>query len=218
MYGVIYKAVNVTNGKTYVGQTTYLLDVRTAYHISHALNSQDNMYFHKAIRKYGKENFVWEIIAECNSIEELNKTEIEMIEKHDTFKNGYNLSLGGDSNAGYKHTKEFKKKRSELMRGEKNPMYGKSLTKEEKEKRAKVQRGRKHSKETKKKMSQGKIGSKNPRAKKYIITTPEGKEVFVYGIVDFCRNYKKKRLHHAGLIRVAQGKQEYHKGYKCEYC
>lgn len=218
MYGVIYKVTNILNGKVYIGQTTYLLDTRIAYHIFHALNNQDNMYFHKAIRKYGKKNFKWEILAQCHSLKELNEKEKLLIEKYNTFRNGYNLNLGGSGNAGCKHTEESRKRRSESMKGEKNPMYGKPLTKEAKEGRAKAQRGRKHSKKTKRKMSEGKIGSKNPRAQKYIITIPKGEKIFIYGLREFCRNYKKERLHHTGLIRVAQGKQEYHKGYKCEYC
>jgi len=62
------------------------------------------------------------------------------------------------------------------------------------------------------------VGSKNPLAKKYIITTPEGEEIFVHGIANFCRNYKKEKLYYGDLIGVAKGKLKQCKGYKCRYC
>jgi len=62
-----------------------------------------------------------------------------------------------------------------------------------------------------------KRGSKNLHAKKYIVTTPKGKEIFVHGISEFCRNYHKDVLDHKRLIDVARGKQKHHKGYKCKY-
>ena len=61
------------------------------------------------------------------------------------------------------------------------------------------------------------VGDKNPAAKKYIITTPEGEEILVHGIANFCKNYGKEQLEHRRLIDIANGKQKYHKGYKCKY-
>ena len=61
------------------------------------------------------------------------------------------------------------------------------------------------------------VGNKNPRSKKYIVTTPEGKEIFVHGIANFCKNYKKEELGHRRLIEVANKKRKHHKRYKCKY-
>jgi len=228
IYGIIYKATNKINGKMYIGQTVKSLNRRISRHIGNALNNRDTYYFHKAIRKYGIDNFKWEIVKECDSLEELNKAEIKMIKKYNTFNNGYNLNLGGGSNNGFRHTEETKKKISESLIGEKHPLYGKHRSEETKKKIGDANRGEKcynygkhRSEETKRKMSKAKkgkyIGSKNLRAKKYIVTTPESKEIFVYGLKNFCRKHKKEKLNPGNLIKIAQGKRKHHKNYKCRY-
>ena len=93
MEGIIYKITNKVNGKSYIGQTRYTLEFRWKQH----QHKKDNTYFHNAIHKYGIENFSIEILEKCN-IEDLNSREIFYIAKYDTFKNGYNLTIGRDGN------------------------------------------------------------------------------------------------------------------------
>jgi group I intron endonuclease len=51
-----------------------------------------------AIRTYGKDNFIFEVIDTAQNIEELNQKEIDYIAKFDTvIPNGYNIKLGGDN-------------------------------------------------------------------------------------------------------------------------
>ena len=64
---IIYKATNKINGKSYIGQTTKELDERIKGH----LNSNKNLYFHKALEKYSIDNFEWTILEECNDENEL---------------------------------------------------------------------------------------------------------------------------------------------------
>lgn len=52
----------------------------------------------RAFRKYGVDNFKFEIIEECE-VEELNQREIYWIDYFDTFFHGYNQTLGGDTTA-----------------------------------------------------------------------------------------------------------------------
>ena len=243
VYGVIYKATNKINGKSYIGQTIETLNERKAKHISCACLKKDNIYFHNTIKKHGKENFIWEVLTECNSLKELNKTEIEMIEKYNTFESGYNLTKGGEgqigfkhsegakkkmskSSKGFKHSEESKRKMSEAQKGEKHHFYGKRFSEEYKRKLSESHMGKKHSEESKRKMGKarkgennsnyGKYGNKSPNAKKYVVITPKGEKIFVCGIVDFCRNHKKEKLYYSGLIRVANGEYKQHKGYKCK--
>lgn len=93
MKGYIYKITNKVNGKSYIGQTRYTVEFRWRQHI----HKKDNVYFHNAIHKYGIENFTVETLEECN-YEDLNSREIFYIAKYNTFKDGYNLTLGGDGN------------------------------------------------------------------------------------------------------------------------
>ena len=120
---VIYKATNKINGKEYIGQTITTLESRKRTHIWESLNNRCTGYFHKAIRKYGPNNFDWEILhTNINNIGDLNKLEIFYIGYYNTFNSGYNLNLGGGGNFGYKnkwghHTEESKQKMSESRKG-----------------------------------------------------------------------------------------------------
>lgn len=98
----IYKYQNKINGKVYIGQS---VDIRQRQytHKSCAFNeraSDYNSQFHQAIRKYGFENFDFEIIAELQpeeyTKETLNNLEIFFIKMYDSFHNGYNASPGGE--------------------------------------------------------------------------------------------------------------------------
>ena len=93
MKGYIYKITNKVNGKSYIGQTRYTIEFRWRQHI----HKKDNTYFHNAIKKYGVDNFIVEKLEKCN-IEDLNEREIYYIAKYNTFKDGYNLTIGGDGN------------------------------------------------------------------------------------------------------------------------
>ncbi len=138
-YGIIYKATNKINSKSYIGQTTKSLNTRINQHTCCAVNGKSSAYFHKAMKTYGPENFEWKIIAICNSENELNAEEINMIKKYDTFKNGYNLDTGGAIRTAFRHTKEAKRKISEGNKGQKR-------TKETKRKISEALKGKPKSK------------------------------------------------------------------------
>ena len=92
----IYKITNNINNKIYIGQSVNI-ERRWKDHLS---NSSKKSLIHRAIEKYGKDNFTFEIIEEC-SIEELDNREIYWISYYDTFNYGYNLTRGGKS--GFKY-------------------------------------------------------------------------------------------------------------------
>ena len=81
-----------------------------------------------AINLYGWENFTVEIIETC-PVEFLNEREMFWIRELNTkAPNGYNLTDGGESCLGFKHTDESRAKISANhadVSGEKNPQYGK---------------------------------------------------------------------------------------------
>ena len=92
----IYKITNLVNGKVYIGQST-LIEKRFTRHKNTAINPTYKEYdypLYKAMRKYGINNFVFEIIEEC-SVDELNEREIFYIKQYDSYKHGYNQDEGG---------------------------------------------------------------------------------------------------------------------------
>ena len=54
------------------------------------------------MRKYGKDNFLIELIEECPN-EMLNDKEIYWISYYNSYYNGYNASLGGDGHTKYNY-------------------------------------------------------------------------------------------------------------------
>jgi len=87
----IYKVTNKINGKVYIGQS---VDIGKRW--SQHMTAKDDIYFHKAIQKYGVENFEWEVIEQCKK-KDLDEREIYWIEYYDSFNKGYNCTKGGDS-------------------------------------------------------------------------------------------------------------------------
>lgn len=92
----IYKITNQINGKVYIGQS---IDIKRRWYDHKRFSSYLETALYYAIRKYGIENFKFEIIEEC-SVQELDEKEIYWIKKYDTFKNGYNETEGGSGTKG----------------------------------------------------------------------------------------------------------------------
>jgi group I intron endonuclease len=93
---LIYKATNLINGKEYIGKTTRKFRKRRSSHKTDAKQGR-GAAIGRAIRKYGFENFRFEIICECFSRRELSMCERAQIAQHGTLApRGYNLTSGGD--------------------------------------------------------------------------------------------------------------------------
>lgn len=93
----IYKITNKTNNQSYIGQSVNI-EKRWKKHKCEYLKENQVSYnypLYRAFRKYGLDNFLFEVIEECKK-DELNKKEIYWIKYHNTFFNGYNQTLGGD--------------------------------------------------------------------------------------------------------------------------
>ena len=129
MFGTIYKITNIINNKVYVGQTTRPYMQRFERHLKDAENNiLPSNFFHKAIRKYGRNNFKIEIIDTANTKEELNTKEIYWIDFYMQLGISYNTAKGGQGgNTYYKRTQEqmciTKQKISKANFGMKNGMH-----------------------------------------------------------------------------------------------
>ena len=90
--GYVYKITNQVNGKAYIGITVRDPEARWREHI----NRDTSSAIHRAIQKYGVDQFQFEIIDRATSIGELIELEKGRIKENDSYKNGYNNSEGGD--------------------------------------------------------------------------------------------------------------------------
>lgn len=103
--GLVYKATS-PSGKVYIGITVTSLKERIRIHLR-AVRNCSKIPFHNAIRKYKPENINWEIIDYANKWSELCDLEKNHIKLYDSYKNGYNLTLGGEGTFGLKHEEEW---------------------------------------------------------------------------------------------------------------
>lgn len=94
----IYKITNLINNKIYIGQSINVYQRWEAHkYASLNKNSKEyNIYFHNALRKYGINNFFFEIIELCDKtkLDERERYWIEYYHSYDR-KIGYNESKGG---------------------------------------------------------------------------------------------------------------------------
>ena len=104
-YGFIYITSNSVNGKGYIGQRKFSKDWK--YYLG------SGRIFTRAIQKYGKENFVRDIVAFANSIEDINNMEIELIKRYNASNssNYYNIGIGGEAPMAGLHCSEGHKMR-----------------------------------------------------------------------------------------------------------
>lgn len=95
----IYKIENLINGLCYIGQSLNIEQRWEAHkkNITEATICYDYPLY-QSIRKYGLDNFSFEIIEECCK-EQLNEKEIYWIKFYNSFNNGYNQTLGGNNSS-----------------------------------------------------------------------------------------------------------------------
>lgn len=85
----IYKIENLINGKVYIGQSIHI-ERRWMEHCQ----SSSHSLIGKAIQKYGKENFSFQILEETTDLNQLNELESNYIKKFNSIvPNGYNIVL-----------------------------------------------------------------------------------------------------------------------------
>ena len=92
----IYKIENQLNNKIYIGQSKNITQ-RWKEHRARYQIKDSPLY--RAIRKYGIENFSFEVIEECE-INQLDEREIYWITFYNSYKNGYNQTSGGEGRHG----------------------------------------------------------------------------------------------------------------------
>jgi len=150
-YGVIYAVTNKVNGKVYIGQTT---DFETRVDLYKKLRCQGQRKLYNALKKYGVDNFYYEMVDIGLDKEALDFLEDYYIKIFKSLKDnmGYNIREGGGSHG--KHSPETKKKISEALTGRERP----PMSEEQKNKIREKNKGQKRSDEINRKNSEGHKG------------------------------------------------------------
>lgn len=93
----IYKATNKVNGKSYIGYSADWKS-RRRIHKYIADKNKKSYPFYNAIRKYGFDNFSWEVIYQSkDKMHTLEEMETFFIHEYYTLApNGYNMKTGGE--------------------------------------------------------------------------------------------------------------------------
>lgn len=162
----VYKYTNKINGKVYIGQTCQTLKARAQ---SNGKNYCQNPRFYAAIKEFGWNNFVGEIIIDGLNHFQADYYEAYYINLYNSTDEsfGYNISDGAHTPIadcvrdvisekakerykdptknpmyGKKHSEESLRKMSELKKGKNNPMYGRHLSEESIAKRKQTNKSR----------------------------------------------------------------------------
>ena len=125
--GTVYKITNLKNNKIYIGETIMPMKKRFQSHLSAAFNINSrtyNYYFHRAIRKYGKESFIIECLEIVKGnfkkwvkkrIQQLEQKYIKQYTSNDPLI-GYNSDSGGLG--GKVPNLEIRKKESQIKKSD----------------------------------------------------------------------------------------------------
>jgi len=142
MYYTIYKITNKINGKIYIGkhQTTNIND---SYYGSGAK-------LLLAIEKYGKQNFIKEVLFTYDNEHDMNEKEKEIItEEFVSRKDTYNIGVGGEGGPHFKGKTHSLESRIKMGR-----FKNRTHSTETKAKIAEANRNRKVSDKTKQKIAE----------------------------------------------------------------
>lgn len=143
-FSCIYLWKNLINGKIYVGQTQNFYERMNQYR----RGNDKQRLIGKALEKYGLENFDVLILEKNINLEDLDEREQYWMDYYNSYdKNiGYNICREASTTRGFVHSEETKKKISEARKrmfkeypemiksGKDNPMFGKTMSDENKEK------------------------------------------------------------------------------------
>lgn len=115
----VYYIKNKINNKYYIGQTN---DIKTRwsnhkYELNKGIHS--SIHLQRSWNKYGGDNFIFKIIENGISKDNINEKETNYIKKYNSYNKGYNLTKGGEGIRGYKRPEETKNKISKTLKGHK---------------------------------------------------------------------------------------------------
>lgn len=205
----IYKITNKLNNESYIGFTR---QKNPSYRFSahHKLSKNGSAtHLHRAMRKYGIENFSFEVLKEGNDCEWGLKVEEPYYIS--LWRPEYNMTLGGDGVVGYCPSYESLERRRISSLGIKNHFYGK-----------------KHSAETKKligaksrlrvpstaELAKRSLSVSAAKRKLWHVVSPMGNIFVVSNLKEFC---KENSICYGNLCSVGRRERNHANGWKMEH-
>lgn len=173
--GGIYKIVNKTNGKIYIGSAINLRTRWNRHKSELRRNIHCNMILQRSWNRYGEESFQYEIVELIDDKNYLENREQHWIDTYKSYERsvGYNILRKAYNSTGFKHDDESKRKISDANKrwydsGAINPMKGIVMSNKSRLKMSKAKKGKyvgsnnpfygkKHSDETRKRISETRI-------------------------------------------------------------
>ena len=98
----IYKITNKITQEAYIGQSVQIEERFNEHKNPTNWNREKNKKLYQAFLNFGLNNFSFEVIEECET-SELNEREQYWISYYNTYPNQYNMTSGGQFNAGECH-------------------------------------------------------------------------------------------------------------------
>lgn len=207
-YYHIYKITNKINDKCYIGSAVNLTD-RWRKHIKTLEGgNHHSIKLQRAWNKYGKDNFIFEIIDATDCKKRLIPDEQYWIDAFSSSSNeGYNICPTAGSQLGFKHSEKTKLRISQVQKGRISNRKGVHLSDETKEKLRKANLGKKLSESTKCKLrghhftmsdeGKRKISQASSNKNFYTILLENSKVIEMNDFRHYCseRNIKFARLH-----------------------
>lgn len=158
----LYRVTCIISGKKYIGITKGTVEKRWSRHNwKYCLEKKGA--FQRAIKKYGKENFIVEHL--CEIFKETDAFLIErafILEEGTMSPGGYNMTSGGETFVGTEVSEETRLKRSLAQKGK----LGRKHSEETKELIGNLARGRKLSEEARRNIGNGARGRKHTQEAK----------------------------------------------------
>lgn len=119
MKGYIYKLTCTITGKVYIGKT---IDINRRMVQHSKITPKYSHHLANAIKKYGIDNFKEEIIFEVEAEDRavlntaLSNAEKSYIEQYNSYRSGYNSTIGGEGTSGFHWLESSKRKLSESLK------------------------------------------------------------------------------------------------------
>ena len=142
----IYCILNKINGKRYIGKSKNI-EHRFASHESYLKKNLPNKkvvnrYLFDSVKKYGLDNFLFEIVEKFNIVDDnlLKDREIYWMDFYKTCDRAYGYNLRRDSSTATTVHDETRKLLSLVTKGESNPNYNNKWTQEQKSKMSDIKK------------------------------------------------------------------------------